>query len=57
MKQIQGATMYDIFEVAEKLNIPPTTVQRMVRAGKIKAAKIGYTTYISEGSLNEYLGI
>ena len=57
MKQIQGATMYDIFEVAEKLNIHPTTVQRMVRAGKIKAAKIGYATYISEGSLNEYLGI
>lgn len=57
MKEIQGATMYNLFEVAKKLGVHPVTIQRMIRSGKIKSAKVGYITYISERSLNEYLGI
>lgn len=49
--------MYNLFEVAKKLGVHPVTIQRMIRSGKIKSAKVGYITYISERSLNEYLGI
>ena len=57
MKTINGMNYYTLFEVAEKLQVHPHTVRKIVTRGDLPTINIGYVRYVTETALNEYLGV
>lgn len=47
--------LYTLDEVAEILGTVTETIRRYVRAGKLKASKLGKSWRVSESSLKEFL--
>lgn len=47
--------LFTILELAEGLRIHPDTVSKLIRDGKIAAAKIGKQWRISEEAINDYM--
>jgi excisionase family DNA binding protein len=50
----QEIVLYDLQEVAEKINTSTRTLYDYIRDGKIRATKIGKKWMISEQSLIDY---
>ena len=44
-----------IKDVAERLNIHPTTVHRMINRGELEGYRVGGTVRIDEARISEYL--
>ena len=42
-------------EVAERLNVSPRTIQRLVKAGKLRAYRVGGQLRIPEAALKEMM--
>ena len=42
-------------EVAERLNVSPRTIQRLVKAGKLRAYRVGGQIRIPEAALKEMM--
>jgi excisionase family DNA binding protein len=57
MKTINGSKFYNVTEVAEQMGVHVQTIRKMISQGKLRAVRIGYMDYISEASVNAYLGI
>lgn len=55
MIKLEKTTAYDVDEVAEKLNLKPSTIRRYVHNGRIKAQKVGRKYYVTEETLSEFL--
>ena len=45
-----------LFEVAEEVGLPVSTIQKHVREGKLKAKKNGRVYLVTRADLNAYLG-
>ena len=45
-----------LFEVAEEVGLPLSTIQKHVREGKLKAKKNGRVYLVTRADLNSYLG-
>jgi len=52
---IEGIKFYNVQETAEALNITPTTVRAYIKAGKLKAQRVGRPLLITENNLKEFL--
>ena len=55
MKEIFGVKHYDIKETAEILGISPTSVLNYIKAGTMKAAKVGGRWLVTEEAIKVYL--
>lgn len=47
--------LFTVEQVAEKLNIPVSTILTQVKIGALKCIRMGNNTRISEDTLNEFL--
>lgn len=52
----QGKEFYLVEELAERLRVSNMTIYRYIKAGKLKAFKIGKEFRISEQEFNNFLG-
>ncbi|MBA7610602.1 hypothetical protein ES703_17814 [subsurface metagenome] len=52
----KGLKFYDVLNVAKILDITPGVVRQYLREKRIKAVKIGLKWWISEKSINAFLG-
>jgi len=48
--------IYTVQQVVYKFKVSKMTVFRWIKAGKLKAKKIGRSYYIKESSLDEFMG-
>jgi excisionase family DNA binding protein len=55
MKEIFGVKHYNIKETADILGISPTSVLNYIKAGTMKAAKVGGRWLIKEEDIKVYL--
>ena len=55
MKEIFGVKHYDIKETADILGISPTSVLNYIKAGTMKAAKVGGRWLLKEEDIKAYL--
>ena len=55
MKEIFGVKHYDVKETAEILGISSTSVQNYIKAGNMKAAKVGGRWLVKEEDIKIYL--
>lgn len=53
MIKLETTTAYTVQEVAERMHRTPVTVRNYIRAGKLRAQKVGNTWYITEETLTE----
>jgi len=53
MIKLETTTAYTVQEVAERIHRTPVTVRNYIRAGKLRAQKVGNTWYITEETLTE----
>lgn len=49
------STLMKVKEVAERLNVAPKTVYRLIKFNELEAVNIGSAVRVSEEALNEYL--
>jgi excisionase family DNA binding protein len=47
--------IYSLKEISEKLQLPVNTLRQHIKAGKLKASKLGKHIRISEQQLKDYL--
>ena len=52
--QIGSLTLYDVEELAEKLQVHEVTLRKMLRAGKLPGRKLAKKWYVSEEALQSY---
>jgi len=57
MIEIDNIKLYDVQEVAQMLNLTPTTVRKLIKEDKLKAKKIGRPYMIAEDALKEYVQV
>ena len=55
MLKIGNEKAYNVQEAAELLKITPVTVRTYIKAGKIKAQKVGTRYHIAESNLQEFI--
>ena len=55
MLDIEGIVLYDVKDLAEKLNITTQTVKIYIRTKKIQAQRIGGKYYVSSDNLKTFL--
>lgn len=55
MKQIEGKTLYDINEIAEKLGVSVVTATNLIKTKKLQAVKFGRRWNVSKENLSEFL--
>lgn len=55
MIKLETTTAYTVQEVADKMHRTPVTIRKYIKAGKLKAQKVGYTWYITEETLTELI--
>jgi excisionase family DNA binding protein len=48
-------TVYDLRDLSKKLKISVRTLREYVKAGKLKAKKIGRAYYVTESNLMDFL--
>lgn len=53
-KQIGDLTLYPVEELAQLLDIKPTTVRKILREGRLSGRKLAKKWYVSEDSLKAY---
>ena len=56
MKNIEKKDFFSAPEVAKLLKLSRMTIVNQIRAGKIKAQKVGKTYMIPRGEIEQYLG-
>jgi len=54
--KLGSITLFDIMELAKKLDLNPATLRGYIKSGKLKGQKVGTKWYISEDSLREFFG-
>lgn len=55
MIKLETTTAYTVQEVAERIHRTPVTVRNYIRAGKLRAQKVGNTWYVTEETLTELI--
>ena len=55
MLQIGNEKAYNAQEAAQLLKVTPVTVRSYIKAGKIKAQKVGTRYYIAESNLQDFI--
>lgn len=53
-KQIGDITVYDLNELAEKLDVTKLTLMNYIKKGKLIGRKLGGIWYVSEKSLEKF---
>ena len=48
--------LFNIMELAKKLDLNPATLRGYIKTGKLKGQKVGTKWYVSEDSLREFFG-
>jgi excisionase family DNA binding protein len=56
-KVIAGHTFYSVAEIASVLQITTVSVRKYIKTGKMKGQRIGYSYYVSEKALADFLGV
>ena len=54
--KIGSITLFNIMELAKKLDLNPATLRGYIKTGKLKGQKVGTKWYVSEDSLREFFG-
>jgi putative resolvase len=57
MLTVENTNLYDLNEVERKLNVTKQTLLKWIKAGRLKAVKIGRPYYVSEHELRRLLNI
>lgn len=52
--QIGSLTLYDVEELASKLQVHEVTIRRLLRLGKLPGRKLAKKWYVSEEALEAY---
>lgn len=55
MLKIGNKKAYNVQEAAELLKLTPVTVRNYIKAGKIKAQKVGTRYHIAESNLQDFI--
>lgn len=55
MKKIINETFYSIEEVADLLELAPSTIRTYIKTDKLSAARIGKSLYVSKSNLKNFL--
>jgi excisionase family DNA binding protein len=55
MIQIDRVKLYTIKEVADFLHVTPQSIRLWIKAGKLKATRIGRPIYIKESDYKEFV--
>lgn len=53
--ELAGVTLYTLPEIADKLNLTVYTIRNYIKAGKLKAIKMGKSYRVEEAALKEFL--
>jgi len=53
--KLETTTAYDVAETAEKLHVTIPTVRSYIKAGKIRAQKVGVKYYVTDETIAEFL--
>ena len=51
----KGTPVYNLKDLSQKLNIGRRTLREYIRAGKLKAKKVGRSYYVTEPNLLDFL--
>lgn len=54
--KLGSITLFNIMELAKKLDLNPATLRGYIKTGKLKGQKVGTKWYVSEDSLREFFG-
>lgn len=52
--EVGDLKLYDVKELADKLQIQERTIRKLFREGKLKGRKLARRWYVSEDSLKDY---
>ena len=55
MIEVGTQKSYDVQEAAELINLTPKSIRNYIKAGKIRAQKLGTRYYITEENLQSFL--
>lgn len=55
MIELKTTTAYDLKETAELLHLNIQTIRNYIKAGKIKAQKVGRSYYVTEETIRDFL--
>lgn len=55
MIKLPTATAYTVDEVAEIIHRTPDAVRKHIKAGRLKAQKVGRAWYVTEKTLTEFI--
>ena len=54
--KLGSITLFNIMELAKKIDLTPATLRGYIKTGKLKGQKVGTKWYVSEDSLREFFG-
>lgn len=52
--QIGNLTLFSLNDLQEKIGITPQTARKYIRAGELKARKVGQKWFVTEPALQEF---
>lgn len=55
MIKLETTTAYDVEETSKKLHVTIPTVRNYIKAGKIRAQKVGVKYYVTDETIAEFL--
>jgi hypothetical protein len=53
-RELGELRIYDLQEIYEKIGLTPLSARKFIKAGQLKARKIGSTWFVTEDALKEF---